>query len=197
MKNGLRRRAANDFTYSTGYFSEDFIDNDEILELWPKDLALDDKVNIEADEYVNDCLSAIDNKDWESTTGTPPPAWRIMYKSVTDPDRKMSWPEVIDPPPVTDVAVVSRETGVIEYDHEKRFVKALFQAIARMMAKLGQWLTRKVVSRLQKLKDRGGFKTSPPNKGAKPADQKWASNQIKNSKNWDNCLKGSKFEKYF
>jgi hypothetical protein len=90
---------------------------------------------------------------------------------------------------------VRGETGLAVH-HERRFVKALVQAVARFLGRIGMWLASRTPNRLAVLKSRGGLRIAEKGKGAKYSDQKWAGNKIIQSKNWKNCLNGVKFEKY-
>jgi len=196
---GVKKRADNDYQYSINYFSEDVLENDDILTLWPSNLprkarSLNKRFDFDSDEYIDECLSALDSPGWVTTSGASP--WMPIGGGRR---RSASWPEYIEPPPVTntDVALVPRETGVIEYQFEKRAnIKAIMQGIGRFIGKLVGWMSTRSLKRLDVLKQKGGFKIAEKGKGAKASDQKWAGNQISKSKNWKNCLEGKKFEKY-
>jgi hypothetical protein len=93
------KRADNDYQYSINYFSEDVIENDEILSLWPSDVtqkarSLEKRWDFGTDEYVDECLSALDSPGWVTTSGVSP--WMPINGR-----RAASWPEYIEAPPVT------------------------------------------------------------------------------------------------
>jgi hypothetical protein len=184
------KRADNDFTYAVNYFSEEYIDSDDALKLWPSGFD-EPGGDIEGDDYVNEALKAIDSPRW--ITSASPFIWEPFgppggHRAAREARRATT----------TDLAVVRGETGVTVYNgHEKRFLKALVTSVARFLGKCTAWLVRGAeVVRLKALQKKGGFQVAESGKGANIADQRKAGNLITKSKNWRNCLEGKRFQGY-
>jgi hypothetical protein len=175
------KREENDFKYATNYFTEEYIDSDDALRLLPSDFNEPDG-DIDNDDYVNEALEAIDSPNW--ITSVSPGTW-VPF----GPPRSQRAAREARRVTNTDLTVYIRR--------EKRFVKALMTGIANFLTKCTAWLVRTDgVRRLRALKEQGGFKVAEKFKGAQIADQRNAGNQIRKSKNWENCLRGKRFEKY-
>lgn len=128
VPNGVKKRAKDDeeFVYATGYFSEEYIDSEDIMKLWPADFQDAKNVDIESETYINQCLEALDDFNWfPSTSGASP--WQCLGSACR---HRREVNEYIEAPPVTttDVVIAPRKTGMIAYEHEKRFVsKCLYR----------------------------------------------------------------------
>ncbi|KAF2824516.1 hypothetical protein CC86DRAFT_421084 [Ophiobolus disseminans] len=185
------KRADDQFKYATDFFSEDYIDSEDIMSLWPQGWSDAPTTNIDSEEYVNEFLKAIDSPSW--ITSASPGSW-TEFK----PPKKRGDEFILPPPELatsTEVVVVRGETGIIIHE-KKRFVKALFTQIGKFFGAIGKWLAGNALRRLKDLKSQGGLRIAEKGKGAAYKDQKWAGGQITKSKNWKNCLNGKAAEKY-
>jgi hypothetical protein len=185
------KRSDNEFKYATNYFSEDYIDSEDIMKLWPKGWGDAPTSNIDTDEYVNDFLTALNSGTWIVSVSGPNQWYQFDHKK----REALIYPPPSEPSISTEIAISHEETGVIEY-REKRFARALFTQIAKFFGRLGGWLARNELRRLKTLKNQGGLKVAEKGKGAAFKDQVWTGKQVTKSKNWKNCLNGLKPESY-
>ncbi|KAF2175663.1 hypothetical protein K469DRAFT_701579 [Zopfia rhizophila CBS 207.26] len=193
----------NPWEWTTEYFDEDFLQTDEMLDLWPSDIEFNPDIDIDNDDFVKYYTDAyqkhLDEIQREELKNSRPCGKnkRCIAKRGEIEIEVDEGPEVeVEKGPVEVEAEVLDERGE---PVEKRF----FQIIPAILAFLGRAASIAVrfIPRIAQVSTRLGnilkdqarlFRVAAPGKGASVQGMRQAAQQIVKSPYFRSCIKGGK-----
>lgn len=182
--------AMTDSAYTTDFFSEEFVsdEDDFLMGLWPTELDDVPDVDIDRDEYLNAFVEAVN-----------PDSWITNHIGPGKRQANIKLEDAAEEPPTSSVPVDSstrRDIALNHHRYNKRFIQAIVGAVTAFVSRVGPIVARVGVgaARFARLVRQGGVRLAKgAGKGSRQV-QKEGANTVSRNKNWKRCLQGQQPE---